>query len=147
MEKMDTRRAIDEAHKELRNLLARKLKIDRRIVGLGQIIQGLKTLGEAPEVDAEMLASPVSGLERNQGFTDAIRHIIKNSSGPLTAMEIRDELESAGYSGQTPKHTLINVYTVIGRLKSNKEIVDVVNSGKHAYTVSPMHLIADALGI
>jgi hypothetical protein len=147
MEKMDTKRALDEAQKELRELAVKRAEIDRRIAGLGQIIQGLKTLGETPETDAEAIASPLSGLESSQGFTDAVRHIIRNSSVPLSAMEIRDELEGAGYSGQTPKHTLISVYTVIGRLKNKKEIVEVMKSGKPAYRISPMQIIAEALGI
>jgi hypothetical protein len=144
--KLDTKRTLDETQKELRDLLAQRAEIDRRIVGLGQVIKGLKTLGETPEIEDETITSPLAGLESGQGFTNAIRHIIRNSPNPITAMEIRDELEAGGYSGPTPKHTLISVYTVIGRLKDKEEIAEVMRSGKPAYATSPNHLIAEALG-
>jgi hypothetical protein len=142
VDKMNTKKALDEAQEELRGLLAQRAEIDRRIAGLSQIIQGLKTLGEKPE-DGLFENIPT---EENPGFTKAVRNLIKHSTEPLTPMEIRDELQAGGYGGKTPKHTLINVYTVISRLKEKQVISEVRKGGKPAYVISQGQQIVDALG-
>ena len=142
MERMNTKRTLQEAQDELRELLAQRAEIDRRIAGLGQIIQGLDALGE--KLENKSLIEKIR--EDTAGFTDTVRDLIKHSPEPLTPMEIRDELERAGYGGRTPKLTLISVYTVLRRLKERKVILDCRKNGKAAYQYNPMQSVADALG-
>jgi hypothetical protein len=145
---MDTKRILDEAQKEIRELLSQREQIDIRIKGLSQIIEGLGTLGEKRNVaDLEeavrlALGSLTPERELPPGFTDAVRHIIRNS-GPVTATEIRDELQAAGYGGKTPKHTLISVYTVIGRIKG--EISEVRKGDKPAYATSRNKVLLESI--
>jgi predicted nuclease with TOPRIM domain len=150
MDTMDTKRTLNEAQKELRDLLEKREQLDRRIKGLAQIIEGLRTLGESADLD-EATRLVLSALNQDvpelpKGFTDAVRHLIKHATEPVTAMEIRDELQAAGYGGKTPKHTLISVYTVIGRLKEKGVVSEVIRAGKPAYVTSVGQTIIEAIG-
>jgi len=144
---MDTKRTLTEAQRDLHELLEKREQLDKRIRGLAQIIEGLRTLGENPDLD-EATRVALGALNQEvpelpEGFTDAVRHLIKHSGEPLTAMEIRDELQAAGYGGKTPKHTLISVYTTIGRLKGRQVLREVRKGGKPAYAIDPMHAALD----
>lgn len=135
-----------EAQKELKDLLRQRDEIDQRIKGVTEILIGLKTLGEKPEIEGVTLTSLGSFIpEESVGFTETVRQIIRNANGPITAMEIRDELEAAGRGGKTPKHTLISVYTVVNRLKEKGHIVEVQRDGKAAYQLSPQQIVYENL--
>lgn len=143
---MDMKQTLAEAQKELRALLQQREEIETRIKGVMEILTGLKTLGENPEANGVSLPTTLrSDSEMPPGFTDAVRQIIRHSSGPITAMEIRDELEAGGRGGKTPKHTLISVYTVLSRLKDKGFIKEGRKTGRPAYTMSPMQMMYENL--
>lgn len=145
---MDTKKTLEQAKSELRDLLKKRDEIDRRLKGLVQVIDGLGTLGEKPQENDELapiIAALSAGLQASSGFTDTVRAIINHSSGPITPVEIRDELVAAGFEGKSLKGILINVYTVISRLKKNDEIVEVSKGGKPAYQRNIQRVIYENL--
>ena len=95
-------------------------EIERQLVGLDYILDGLEFLStdRPPELEAP-------------GFTEQVRRVLQQTSGPLTATEIRDCLLATGVKHTSLKNLLISVHTVLGRIKS--DLRESEKAGKPAY--------------
>jgi hypothetical protein len=113
------RDALHEAQAEL-------VRLDQRRSTLHRLIETLKILAED---DAYELVPP-EGYEP-KGLTDEIRTILSLTTQALDATQIRDALIKRGFKHSNAKNLLINVHTVLGRIK--EELDEVEKDGKPAY--------------
>lgn len=104
----DYRRALEKATREYEALLAERARIDARLARLAQTIGSLMRLCNL---------TPTVSL----GLTDACRMVLKAASHPLTAVEVRDQLEAMGFDVARYANDLASIHTVLKRLNQAGE--------------------------
>ena len=102
------RRALDAATREYEVLLAERTRIDARIGQLAQTIGSLMRLCH--------LQPTVSW-----GLTDACRSVLQAAGHPLTAIEVRDQLQAMGFDVARYANDLAAIHTVLKRLTDGGE--------------------------
>jgi hypothetical protein len=99
----DYRRALQKATREYDASLAERTRLDMRLAQLAQTIGGLMRLCHL---------TPTVSL----GLTDACRMVLKAAGHPLTAVEVREQLEAMGFDVSRYANDLAAVHTVLKRL-------------------------------
>jgi len=105
----DYRTALDAAVREYEALTRERAVLDERIAQLAQAIGNLTRLcGLVPTVP--------------WGLTDACRMVLKAAGHPLTAMEVRSQLEAMGYDLSRYSNELAAIHTILKRLNESGEV-------------------------
>lgn len=102
------RRALREAIREYEQLAKQRSEIDLRIAQLVQTIGSLSRLCNL---------TPTVAL----GLTDACRMVLKAAGHPLTAAEVRLQLEAMGFDTARYANPLASIHIVLKRLKASGE--------------------------
>ncbi len=111
---MDYIKELADAQRKLFDLERQKGAIEQQIHGWAQIIEGLQVL--AAEAQPDNIPDLPPDLEP-VGMTDAIRKAFQMYRVPLSPTDVRDALVGMGFTGSSPKNLLINVHTILRRLK------------------------------
>ena len=99
----DYRRALDTAIREYEALTKQRVDLDVRIAQLSHTIGTLTRLcGLVPTVDL--------------GLTDAVRMALRAAGHPLTAVEVRGQLDGMGLDLGRYTNDLAAIHTVLKRL-------------------------------
>ena len=99
----DYQRALDAAVREYEALTQQRADLDARIARLAQSIGSLTRLcGLVPTVP--------------WGLTDACRMVLKAAGHPLTALEVRAQLEAMGFDLSRYTSDLAVIHTILKRL-------------------------------
>jgi hypothetical protein len=107
----DYRRALDAAVREYERLTIDHAALESRLSQLKHSIAALTRLcGYEPTVPL--------------GLTDACRLVLRNSSDPLTAVELRHRLASIGVDLDRHANPLASIHTVLRRLQETGELVE-----------------------
>jgi hypothetical protein len=125
------RRALDAAMREYEMLGRQRAEIDERIAQLAQTIGSLSRLCNlTPTVPF--------------GLTDACRVVLKAAGHPLTATEVRAQLDAMGFDLTRYSNDLSSIHTVLKRLNEAGEAQFVPRSWeKPAYSWKrPVQVIA-----
>jgi hypothetical protein len=105
----DYKRALDTACREHETLLKQRAELDTRIAQLTQSIGNLTRLcGYVPTVAL--------------GLTDACRMVLRAAGHPLTALEVRAQLEAMGIDLGKYSSDLAAIHTVLKRLREAGEV-------------------------
>jgi hypothetical protein len=105
----DYRRALDAALREYETVAAQRSALDTRLAQLGQTVGSLMRLcGLTPTV--------------SWGLTDACRMALKSAGSPLTALEVRAQLEAMGFDLSRYTNDLAAIHTVLKRLTESGEV-------------------------
>jgi hypothetical protein len=105
----DYRRALDRAVEEYQTLTAERARLDARIGQLAQTIGTLTRLcGMVPTVP--------------WGLTDACRMVLRSAGHPLSALEVRAQLEAMGFELSRYTSDLAAIHTVLKRLSGAGEV-------------------------
>jgi hypothetical protein len=105
----DYRRALDAALREYEALAAQRAEIDKRLAQLVQSIGSLSRLcGLVPTVP--------------WGLTDACRMTLRGAGHPLTALEVRAQLQAMGFDLTRYTSELAAIHTVLRRLTQSGEV-------------------------
>jgi hypothetical protein len=108
----DYKRALDTACREYETLLKQRAELDTRIAQLTQSIGNLTRLcGYIPTVPL--------------GLTDACRMVLKAAGHPLTAVEVRAQLEAMGIDLSRYSSDLAAIHTILKRLRESGEVAFV----------------------
>jgi hypothetical protein len=99
----DYRRALQKATREYETLLAERARLDERLAKLAQTIASLMRLCNL---------TPTVSL----GLTDACRMVLRAAGHPLTAVEVRHQLEAMGFDVARYANDLASIHTVLKRL-------------------------------
>jgi len=103
------RRALDRAVQEYEALTAERARLDARIGQLAQTIGTLTRLcGMVPTV--------------SWGLTDACRMVLKAAGHPLSALEVRAQLQAMGFELSRYTSDLAAIHTVLKRLNDAGEV-------------------------
>jgi hypothetical protein len=129
-------KAFEAATREIETLIQQRADLDQRILHLRQTLVSLSHLcGFTPTV--------------SWGMTDGVRFILRRAQGPLSAVDVRDELANWGFDMSKYANDLSAIHTVLKRLNKAGEIRFVPRSAaSHAYEwnrpVTPVHMLAEA---
>jgi hypothetical protein len=105
----DYRMALDAAVREYEALTRQRSELDGRIAQLAQTIGNLSKLcGLVPTVP--------------WGLTDACRMVLKAAGHPLTAIEVRAQLEAMGFDLTRYSNELAAIHTILKRLSDSREV-------------------------
>jgi len=111
MSKDEYRRALDAAVREYERVFAEHAALESRIAQLRHSIAALtKLCGYEPTVPL--------------GLTDACRLVLRNAAAPLTALEVRDRLQSIGVDLSKYSSPLASIHTVLKRMHDAGELVE-----------------------
>jgi len=115
------RRALDAALREYETLLRDRAELDTRIARLAHTVGSLSRLcGAVPTVAL--------------GLTDASRMVLKAAGHPLTALEVRAQLEGMGFDLSRYANDLAVIHTTLKRLTEADEVEVVPQAwGKPSY--------------
>jgi hypothetical protein len=117
----DYRRALEKATREYEALLAERTLLDERLAQLAQTIGSLMRLCHL---------TPSVSL----GLTDACRMVLTAAGHPLTATEVRQQLEAMGFDVARYANDLASIHTVLKRLNQAGQADFVPRAhGKPAY--------------
>ena len=104
----DYKRALNAACREYETLLQQRASLDARIAQLVQTIGSLTRLcGYVPTVP--------------WGLTEACRMVLRAAGHPLTAVEIRDQLDAMGIDMSRYTNDLAVLHTILKRLTQSGE--------------------------
>jgi hypothetical protein len=106
-------------------------RLEERRAVLLRLIQNLKELSAD---DRYELTPPPGYIPK--GLTEEVRTILTLTTVPLDAVEIRDLLIMRGIDYSNPKNLLINVHTVLGRIKTELEVIETEGE-KTRYKAAP----------
>lgn len=102
------RRALEAAIREYEKAVADRTALDARISQLHQTIGTLtKLCGFTPTVPF--------------GLTDACRLVLRNAGKPMTAVQVRERLDSIGFDVEKYANSLAAIHTVLKRLTEHGE--------------------------
>ena len=103
------KRALEAACREQESLLQQRAELDTRIAQLTQSIGNLTRLcGYVPTVAL--------------GLTDACRMVLRAAGHPLTAVEVRAQLEAMGIDLRKYSSDLAAIHTILKRLRESGEV-------------------------
>ena len=117
----DYRRALDAALREYEQVTQQRADLDVRIAQLSHTIGTLTRLcGLVPTIEL--------------GLTDAVRMALRAAGHPLTAVEVRAQLEAMGVDLDRYTNALAAIHTILKRLNDSGEARFVARAwGKPAY--------------
>ena len=108
MAETEYRRALDAALREYESLTRQRADLDARIARLAQTVGSLTRLcGLVPTVP--------------WGLTDACRMALRAAGQPLTALEVRAQLQALGIDLSRYANDLAAIHTILRRLQERGE--------------------------
>lgn len=132
--RMDYERQLAEALKQYQRLENQKIAVEKQMTGWREIIESLQFLAQQEDERSKELppVEPLPDLEP-LGLTDAIRTVLREHRFPMGATDVRDALEARGIAGSSSKNLLINVHTVLKRLRKADEVHETTKDGQTTY--------------
>ena len=103
------RQALEQAIREYERLSQKRARIDER---LAQLVQTMGSLSRLCRL------TPTVSI----GLTDACRMVLKSAGDPLTAAEVKAQLESIGFDASKYANPLACIHTVLKRLCRSGEV-------------------------
>jgi hypothetical protein len=130
------RKAYQDAASELEALLRDQELIEERILGLRQTMNALAVLISQHEgKDKNFMEWAHASLQEilDTSITQDIQRVVSLSPHPLTAMEIRTELNKLGGSLAEQSNPLATIHAILNRLSESGRVVECVKDGKKAW--------------
>jgi hypothetical protein len=102
------RSALEAAIREYERLTRKRAELDERIA---QLVQSMGSLSRLCNL------TPTVAL----GLTDACRMVLKAAGHPMTASEVRQQLQAMGFDVSRYANPLASIHTVLKRLCRSRE--------------------------
>ena len=130
------RQAYEAAATELESLLKDQERIEERILSLRKTMNALTTLisqHEGKDKDFTDYAGARLREIVDSSVTQDILRVINAANGPLTASEIRAELNELGGSMAEQSNPLATIHAVLNRLAESGRAQETLKEGKKAW--------------
>jgi hypothetical protein len=115
----------------LASLTRERLKIERRLKDVETSLRSILALHDDDEVTPYI--EQLDNIIQPEGFTDAIRKVLKASTEALTPAEVKDRLPEAGFSLEGYSNPLASIHTILKRLARTENVEQAVKEEKAAY--------------
>jgi hypothetical protein len=135
MKTSNYRRALFQAKQDFARCLEQSQKLDRKMARLNALISNLEELSaETIRKRADTDTKQVILAHLEMGITEFTRVILKEKFFPMTAGQLKQELEARKLDLSRYTNPLAVIYTVLKRLVKNGEVRIVPQKfGKKAY--------------
>ena len=129
------RRALFQAKQDLARCLVRRQKIDHKVARLQAVINDLEDLcAERDQKHFERRVERVVKAHLNMGITELARVMLKETSLPMTAPDLKERIEARKLDLSRYSNPLAVIHTVLKRLVQSGEVKVVPQKyGKKAY--------------
>lgn len=108
----DYRDALKKAREDLAVAARERAALDKRIARLSQTVNALAALVEPGA------KHPIAAAK----FTDMVRTVLQAASEPLTAPEIKTQIDAMGYKWKNPANALQQIHNTMKRLIDAKQV-------------------------
>ena len=107
---------------KLKQLAAKRDHIEAEIAKCEPVVKALAQSIEDPP-ERERALAEVESLVRSEGFTDAIRRVLRDSRPwLLTPPEIRDQMIKGGFNLGAYKSPLASIHAILTRLRNKGQV-------------------------
>lgn len=117
------KQALDKAKGELDEHLRQRGEIDRQIIRLKTTVEALSALCEEPDFSMPLDLEVPKGF----GITMTIRKILSDTNVPISAVVIRDAMESYGIDMTEYANSMAVIHNTLKRLIEQREVMQVRN--------------------
>jgi hypothetical protein len=126
--------AIRDAKAKLGHLAEERDRIEGEIARYESIVKALAQSIE-DRTEREKLLAEVELLVKAEGFTDAIRRILRDSRStpPLTPPEIRDQMVKDGFNLGAYGSPLASIHAILTRLRRKGQVKRMVRGDHTTY--------------
>jgi hypothetical protein len=124
------KKVIRSYMEKLFSLLKERMALDKQIADHEVTVRSILALHE--DEDVMPYLDNLYTLIPPEGFTDAIRKVLRSSEDALSAAEVRDKLPGAGFSLEGYSNPLASIHTILKRL-TPREVEQTTKDGKTAY--------------
>jgi hypothetical protein len=122
--------ALSHAKERLSSLVKEREKIEKEIVDWKRVVDTLSVVAESENFELPSdLELPIgfAGKKATVKFTDAVRQVMKNIHGTISAPQVRDQLMAIGFDFSKYKQELVPVHNTLRRLEEQGEARAVKN--------------------
>jgi hypothetical protein len=131
----DYRNAYEVAAGELNALLEQQEKLEDRILALRKTMNALSTLCQQEGFNTTNVDRAYGRLREmaDSSITDDIRRILSAAKEPLTAGDVREEMNKLGGSLAEHSNPLATIHAVLGRLAESGFARETLKGEKKAW--------------
>ncbi len=126
---------VRSAEREIRELLRQRADLTKRIGTIKQTLTGLADMFGDAILSEELLKILDRGVVRQSGFTRACRTVLMESPAPLSARQVRDQIQQR-FPDLILRHKdpLASITTVLGRLVQYSEACcSIIGPGRRVW--------------
>ncbi len=128
----DSEKKVVKSYMEkLFQVIRERKALDRKIQDLETSIRSILALHE--EEDVIPYLDSLYELLPPEGFTDAIRKVLRSSEEALTPAEVKENLPEIGFSLEGYSNPLASIHTILKRLAGTESVDQEMKDGKTAY--------------
>jgi hypothetical protein len=118
--------------KQLAELNSQRSQLESQMVRIETSIRSILALSD-DEYEVVPFLERLDEITKPEGFTDAIRKVLRMSNEALTAGEIRDRLPQVGFALESYSNPLASIHTILKRLAKTEAFAQVEKGDKGAY--------------
>ncbi len=123
MGKRDYHRMLYESKQDLARHLVRRQKLDQTIARLQAVVTDLQNLcAEQDQKSFEKRVDRVIKADLRVGITEAVRVILQENFFPMTAIDLKKQIEARKLNIQRYANPLAVIHTVLKRLVQSGDI-------------------------
>jgi len=130
---------------ELVELVKKRNEIEGRI---NQVSHAMEAMARTLE-DKQQQAAYIDDIRATMariGFQDAIRAVLAFPRAAMTAMQIRDTIQTNRLMDLSVySNPLASIYTTLRRMKNNEEVEEVEKGGEKAYRMKQRKSLLDSM--
>jgi hypothetical protein len=134
------RELVESYLKRLQDATAKQKQIQEEMNRVEVAIRGMLALTENEE---EMkYLEQLDEILKPEGFTEAIRKVLRSTKEYLTPAEVKERLPIAGFFLTEYSNPLASIHTILKRLHKANEVTLGAKDGKASYQWRPKGLLA-----
>jgi hypothetical protein len=125
------KKVVEQYFAELRDLSHSRTIIELKMNRVETGIRAILALSSDEEVMPYL--ERLDDIVRPEGFTDAVRRVLRSSEEALTPAEVREKLPGAGFFLTDYSNPLASIHTILKRLAKTEQVKIVLKGDKTAY--------------
>jgi hypothetical protein len=115
----------------LATLTRERLKIERRLESVEASLRSILALHDDEEVMPFL--EQLDNIIQPEGFTEAVRKVLRSSNEPLTPAEVKDRLPGVGFFLAGYSNPSASIHTILKRLAKTESVEVTPKDGKMGY--------------
>lgn len=128
----DPERIVLEKYiQDLLSLVKESRHIEQKIDGIRASV--LSILALHADIEAAPYLEQIDALFKPEGFTEAIRKVLRSTNAPLTPSEVKENLPEVGFDLDGYSNPLASVHTILKRLAKTELVEQRIEKDRTTY--------------